>query len=153
MGLLHQGTQLREPKLVRMVPRGRTRMRKRRVLAINLEAVAQKAGVSTSTVSRVLNNLDVVKNSTRTRVMKAAEELNYHPNLHARSLAHWRSRRQRGLRSRIGDAQKQNSKPNEGWYAHRKAPSWRMGRENGSHDRKPSKSSRGERDHFSVANL
>ncbi len=67
-------------------------MRKRHVLTINLEAVAQEAGVSTSTVSRVLNNLDVVKNSTRTRVMKAAEELNYHPNLHARSLARGKSR-------------------------------------------------------------
>lgn len=43
---------------------------------MDLEAVARKAGVSTSTVSRVLNNLDVVKSSTRARVMRAAEELN-----------------------------------------------------------------------------
>ena len=35
-------------------------MRKRRSLAMNLDAVAQRAGVSTSTVSRVLNNLEVV---------------------------------------------------------------------------------------------
>ncbi len=67
-------------------------MQKKRSLAMNLDSVAQKAGVSTSTVSRVLNNLDVVKSSTRTRVMKAAEELNYHPNLHARSLARGKSR-------------------------------------------------------------
>src|SRR5689334_7387979 len=67
-------------------------MRKRRSLAMNLDAVAQKAGVSTSTVSRVLNNLGVVKASTRSRVLKAAEELNYHPNLHARSLARGKNR-------------------------------------------------------------
>ena len=59
---------------------------------MDLNAVAKKAGVSASTVSRVLNNLDVVKSSTRTRVLRAAEELKYHPNLHARSLARGKSR-------------------------------------------------------------
>jgi len=54
---------------------------------ISLDAVARKAGVSTATVSRALNNLNVVKDSTRARILKAAEELKYHPNLHARSLA------------------------------------------------------------------
>ena len=54
---------------------------------MSLEDVAKRAGVSTATVSRVLNNLNVVKNSTRVRVMKAVSELNYHPNLHARTLA------------------------------------------------------------------
>jgi LacI family transcriptional regulator len=59
---------------------------------MNLEAVAKKAGVSTATVSRVLNNLNVVKGSTRARVLRAAEELKYHPNLHARSLARGKNR-------------------------------------------------------------
>lgn len=59
---------------------------------MNLDAVARRAGVSTATVSRVLNNLNVVKNSTRARVLKAAEDLKYHPNLHARSLARGKSR-------------------------------------------------------------
>jgi DNA-binding LacI/PurR family transcriptional regulator len=54
---------------------------------VSLEEVAKKSGVSTATVSRVLNGVDVVKSSTRTRVMKAITELKYHPNLHARSLA------------------------------------------------------------------
>src|SRR5580765_6832879 len=54
---------------------------------MNLEQVAKRAKVSTATVSRVLNNASVVKNSTRARVMKAVEELKYHPNLHARNLA------------------------------------------------------------------
>src|SRR5262249_54677184 len=67
-------------------------MRTRRSLAMNLDAVAQRAGVSTSTVSRVLNNLEIVKTSTRSCVLKAAEELNYHPNLHARFLARGMSR-------------------------------------------------------------
>src|SRR2546430_10134945 len=39
-----------------------------------------------TTMSRVLNNLNVVKESTRKRVIRAVEELNYHSNLHARSL-------------------------------------------------------------------
>src|ERR1700681_2919821 len=59
---------------------------------MNLEQVALRARVSTATVSRVLNNASVVKNSTRSRVMKAIEELKYHPNLHARSLAGGKSR-------------------------------------------------------------
>lgn len=54
---------------------------------MNLEQVARRAKVSTATVSRVLNDASVVKSSTRARVVKAIEELKYHPNLHARSLA------------------------------------------------------------------
>jgi len=59
---------------------------------MNLEQVARRAKVSTATVSRVLNNASVVKTSTRARVMKAIEELKYHPNLHARNLAGGKSR-------------------------------------------------------------
>ena len=61
-------------------------------VAMNLDAVAKRAGVSTATVSRVLNNMGMVKNTTRARVIKAATELKYHPNLHARSLARGKSR-------------------------------------------------------------
>jgi DNA-binding LacI/PurR family transcriptional regulator len=59
---------------------------------MNLEEVARRAKVSTATVSRVLNNASVVKGTTRARVVRAIEELKYHPNLHARSLAEGRSR-------------------------------------------------------------
>jgi DNA-binding LacI/PurR family transcriptional regulator len=59
---------------------------------MNLEQVARRAKVSTATVSRVLNNASVVKTSTRARVIKAIEELKYHPNLHARNLAGGKSR-------------------------------------------------------------
>ena len=59
---------------------------------MNLEQVARRAKVSTATVSRVLNNASVVKTSTRARVVKAIEELKYHPNLHARNLAGGKSK-------------------------------------------------------------
>jgi DNA-binding LacI/PurR family transcriptional regulator len=59
---------------------------------MSLEEVAKRARVSTATVSRVLNDIDVVRNSTRARVMKAVAELNYYPNLNARSLAGGKSR-------------------------------------------------------------
>jgi DNA-binding LacI/PurR family transcriptional regulator len=59
---------------------------------MNLDQVARRAKVSTATVSRVLNEASLVKSSTRDRVLKAIEELKYHPNLHARSLAWGKSR-------------------------------------------------------------
>jgi len=54
---------------------------------MSLENVAQRARVSPATVSRVLNNIGVVKSSTRTRVLKAIAELKYYPNVNARALA------------------------------------------------------------------
>jgi DNA-binding LacI/PurR family transcriptional regulator len=48
--------------------------------------IAREAGVSKSTVSRVLNNDKAVKNSTREKVLKVAEALDYQPNYHARAL-------------------------------------------------------------------
>src|SRR5216683_1096411 len=70
---------------------------------MNLEQVARRARVSTATVSRVLNNASVVKGSTRSRVMKAIEELKYHPNLHARSLAGGKSRSIGVIASNMGN--------------------------------------------------
>ena len=59
---------------------------------MTLREVARRAGVSTATVSRVLNDTAAVKASTRSRVLKAAKDLKYSPNLHARVLAGARSR-------------------------------------------------------------
>jgi LacI family transcriptional regulator len=59
---------------------------------MKLEEVAKRAKVSTATVSRVVNDTGLVKPSTRARVMKAIADLNYHPNLHARTLAGGKSR-------------------------------------------------------------
>jgi LacI family transcriptional regulator len=53
--------------------------------------VAEEAGVSYSTVSRVVNNKTYVKPETRTRVLQAMTRLGYQANLHARSLAGGRS--------------------------------------------------------------
>ncbi|WP_310607710.1 LacI family DNA-binding transcriptional regulator [Buttiauxella brennerae] len=49
--------------------------------------VALRAGVSKATVSRVLNGIGQVKESTREQVFHAMEELGYRPNFLARSLA------------------------------------------------------------------
>lgn len=49
--------------------------------------VARKAGVSASTVSRVLSNNPKISAPTREKVLKCMEELGYHPNAIARSLA------------------------------------------------------------------
>ncbi len=59
---------------------------------MTLKEVAARAGVSTATVSRVLNDSGRVKDATRTRVLGAMSKLNYHPNIHARTLAHGKSR-------------------------------------------------------------
>lgn len=48
--------------------------------------VARHAGVSITTVSYVLNETGTIGGETRQRVLKAAEELNYHPNGFARKL-------------------------------------------------------------------
>jgi LacI family transcriptional regulator, galactose operon repressor len=59
---------------------------------MSLKEVAKRAGVSTATVSRVLNNNITVKSSTKARVLKAVAELNYYPNIYARTLAGGKSR-------------------------------------------------------------
>lgn len=48
--------------------------------------VAKLAGVSIATISRVYRSPESVRDITRDKVLKAAEELNYYPNLLARSL-------------------------------------------------------------------
>ncbi|MBE2181799.1 MAG: LacI family DNA-binding transcriptional regulator [Anaerolineae bacterium] len=48
--------------------------------------VANRAGVSVTTASYVLNNTGKISVATRERVMQAAAELNYHPNAFARNL-------------------------------------------------------------------
>lgn len=52
-----------------------------------IQDVAEKAGVSNMTVSRVLNQDSKVSDVKRELVMKAAKELNYRPNVAARRLA------------------------------------------------------------------
>ena len=59
--------------------------------AITIDDVADRAGVSAKTVSRVLNNEPNVRPIKREQVMKAARDLGYRPNPAARSLAGGRS--------------------------------------------------------------
>jgi DNA-binding LacI/PurR family transcriptional regulator len=59
----------------------------------SMAQVAERAGVSHQTVSRVLNDASLVKEETRLRVVAAIEELGYRRNFAARLLATNRSRR------------------------------------------------------------
>ena len=54
---------------------------------VTVNDVAKKAGVSTSTVSRVISDNPRISNSTKEKVLKIMEELGYYPNANARSLA------------------------------------------------------------------
>ena len=56
-----------------------------------IDDVAELAGVSIKTVSRVVNREPNVRDSTRQKVDKAIAKLNYRPNLSARSLASHKS--------------------------------------------------------------
>ncbi len=53
----------------------------------SIKDIASEAGVSTATVSHVINNTRFVSEAVRARVMKAIELHDYYPNAHARSLA------------------------------------------------------------------
>ena len=56
-----------------------------------IKDVAREAGVSTATVSHVINGTKYVTDDTRRRVLDAIERCEYFPNAHARSLASGRS--------------------------------------------------------------
>ena len=57
----------------------------------SIKDVAREAGVSTATVSHVINNTRFVSQEVRARVLDAVERCGYYPNAHARSLASGRS--------------------------------------------------------------
>lgn len=56
-------------------------------MGITLEDIAKKANVSPSTVSRVISNNLNISAATRKKVLKIMEEMNFQPNIIARSLA------------------------------------------------------------------
>jgi LacI family transcriptional regulator len=58
---------------------------------MRIKDVARAAGVSTATVSHVLNKTRFVSEETREKVLRAIESCNYYPNANARSLASGRS--------------------------------------------------------------
>ncbi|MGG7059561.1 LacI family DNA-binding transcriptional regulator [Clostridium nigeriense] len=55
-------------------------------MATSIKDVAREAGVSIATVSRVLNDIDVVNEDTKKKVLDAISKLGYRPNIVARSL-------------------------------------------------------------------
>ncbi len=58
---------------------------------LTLEDVARQAGVSRSTVSRVINGRPNVREDVRQRVLDVIRDTGYHPNVAARTLASQRS--------------------------------------------------------------
>lgn len=55
-------------------------------MAVTIKDVAKKAGVSPSTVSRVLSNHPRISTQTSNKVKAIMEQLGYHPNIMAKSL-------------------------------------------------------------------
>lgn len=56
---------------------------------VTMHDIAEKAGVSTTTVSRVLNTKNSsipISNETKKRVQKIAQEMGYSPNMYAKTL-------------------------------------------------------------------
>lgn len=62
-------------------------------MTMTLKQIAKLAGVSCSTVSRVINNRPGVRPQTRERVLQIVSEYGYEPDPMARSLAFQRSRK------------------------------------------------------------
>ena len=58
----------------------------------SIKDIASEAGVSTATVSHVINKTRFVSDAVRARVLEAIELHDYYPNAHARSLASGSSR-------------------------------------------------------------
>ena len=58
---------------------------------MRIKDIAREAGVSTATVSHVINKTKYVSDETREKVERAIERFNYHPNAHAQMLALGRS--------------------------------------------------------------
>jgi DNA-binding LacI/PurR family transcriptional regulator len=56
-------------------------------MAVTIKDVARAANVAPSTVSRVLANSSKISEQTKEKVFAAIKQLNYHPNVIARSLA------------------------------------------------------------------
>ena len=52
----------------------------------SIKDIAEAAGVSVSTVSRVINGKSYVNEATRQKVLAMADKINYQPNFLAKSL-------------------------------------------------------------------
>lgn len=61
-------------------------------MSVTIKDVARVAGVSPSTVSRVISNSPSISEKTKTKVRTIMDELKYYPNMNARSLVNSTSR-------------------------------------------------------------
>jgi DNA-binding LacI/PurR family transcriptional regulator len=52
----------------------------------NMKDIAERAGVSVTTVSKVLNKQGSISPETTDNILRIAHELNYVPNMYARNL-------------------------------------------------------------------
>ncbi len=56
-------------------------------MAVTIKDVAKEAGVSTATVSKVINKVPSISEATTEKINKIMKEMNYHPNLRAQNFA------------------------------------------------------------------
>lgn len=56
-------------------------------MAVTIKDVAKAAGVSKTTVSKVINNVPTISEATVAKVNQIIKEMNYHPNLRAQNFA------------------------------------------------------------------
>ena len=68
-----------------------TRIRKNPSTSISIKDVARLAGVSITTVSRVINKFPTVKEKSRIRVIEAIKQLKFQPSVYAQRLASGKS--------------------------------------------------------------
>jgi LacI family transcriptional regulator len=89
----------------------------KRYARVKISDIAQKAGVSTGTVDRVINGRGEVAPKTRQKILDIIRELNYEPHILASTLA---SKKQIRIASLLPEADKNNSfwlMPDEGIQA------------------------------------
>lgn len=55
-------------------------------MAVTIKDIAKRVGVNPSTVSRVINGTATISEETSKKITEAMKELDYHPNIQARSL-------------------------------------------------------------------
>ena len=66
-------------------------MRKVHPMSVTIKDVARMAGVSTATVSKVINEKPSISDETRQHVLHVMSQLSYHPNAQASNFAKKRS--------------------------------------------------------------